>query len=455
VITGAGLVAGATLGVGPAMAHGAYLYVGSNADNSAASDCADSTNTDCTLRQAITDANADSAFDYIYFRSGLSGTITLGSEIAITNPVAIYGNGANVNTVSGDNSYRVFDINMATAGDYVGIRSLTIADGDASAGGGIFDADAVLGISDSRVTGNSATNDGGGIYIRGDDGYGGSYTRIVETTIDGNHAGDQGGGMYGYESVGRLGTSTVSGNTAGGVGGGVSSYNPSFTYSSTISGNSSLYAGGFFTNNGYGAIYNSIVANNSAPGADPDLGHSFYAGFDLIRTPDTAFLATPPYPGHAGPNILGQDPLLGPLQNNGGTTPTLRQANTSPVIDRGLSYDNGDQRGVQRPIDIPDRPNAPGGDGGDMGSVELTAAEAAIPALPPPVHKKKKCKKKKHHRSAESAKKKKCKKKKKKHAASAAASSPWRQVSNQWATRAVRSASAHHSAAHHAFGYRR
>src|SRR5262249_19308959 len=155
------------------------------------------------------------------------------------------------------------------------------------------------------------------------------------------------------------------------------------------------YAGGLADVNANGYLYNSIVANNSAPGADPDLGHAFYAGFDLIRTQDTATLDLPPIPPHAGPNIIGQDPQLGPLQNNGGTTLTLRRLATSPVTDKGLSYGGRDQRGVKRPIDIPGKSNAPGGDGGDMGSVELTQAEATIPPAPaPPPKKKKKCKQK-------------------------------------------------------------
>jgi hypothetical protein len=468
VITGAGLVAGAALGAGPAVAQGAYLYVGTNNDTSAAADCSTATNTDCSLRQAVSLANAGSGFDYIYFRSGLSGTITLGSQITITNPVGINGNGSSVNTVSGDDSYRVLNLAMDYAGDFVGIDGLTIANGHADYGGGINDSNAVLSLTNSRVTGNTAVDRGGGIYMKGAEGYNGYYNRVAYSTVDGNHAGNDGGGLYAYEGAGTIGTSTFSGNTADDIGGGVSSYIPSFTYSSTISGNSAQYAGGFADLNGYGYLYNSIVANNTAPGADPDLGHAFYAGFDLIRTPDTADIVTPPIPPHAGPNILGQDPVLGPLQNNGGNGMlTLKPSNTSPVIDQGLSYDGLDQRFIQRPIEIPDRPNALGGDGGDIGSVELTTAEAAIPAAPPPPpvqKKKKKCKKKKKkHHSAQSAKKKKCKKKKKKRMAGAsaaarqaagAAASPWRQGSFDWAKRAATRSSAPHGEAHHAFRYR-
>jgi hypothetical protein len=72
VITGVGLAAGAALGVAaPALGASQSFFVGTTADTNAAppGDCTSSTNTDCTLRQAITLANANAGqYDYIYFR---------------------------------------------------------------------------------------------------------------------------------------------------------------------------------------------------------------------------------------------------------------------------------------------------------------------------------------------------------------------------------------------------
>jgi CSLREA domain-containing protein len=450
VITGAAITAGGMLGIAqPALADD--FTVNSTADNGDGT-CQDVTAGDCTLRDAIYDSEADAGSSTIHFASSVTGTITLdGDELSISYPTYIYGPGANVLTVSGDDLSRVFDINMVDDEAPVGIYNLGITHGySPGRGGGIYNANANLYLIGDSLTGNNAGSDGGALFNDGADPDSGQFNRVAYSTVSGNSAGGFGGGLYGYESLGTVGTSTISGNHANNVGGGIGSYIPSFVYSSTISGNSSQYAGGFFNGNGYSAIYNSIVANNTAPGQDPDLGHDFYAGFDLIRTRDTATLATPPYAGHAGPNILGQDPLLGPLQNNGGSTNTLRPAFNSPVVDKGLSYLGNDQRGIQRPIDIPGIANAPGGDGGDMGSVELTQAEATAPPAPPPVHKKKKCKKKKkHHRSAQSAKKKKCKKKKKNRsvasAASSAAASPWRAAAAEWARTAPPAARAHHA----------
>src|SRR3954467_2968756 len=79
VITGAGLVAGAALGMASgAQAAGTTYYVGSNGDTTGATDCGDSTNTDCTLRDAVYAANANSGYlDYVVFTSNVSGAVTL------------------------------------------------------------------------------------------------------------------------------------------------------------------------------------------------------------------------------------------------------------------------------------------------------------------------------------------------------------------------------------------
>lgn len=457
LLTGAGLAVTATLGVaGGAQAAGSYYYyVGSTADTSTATDCDVPSNTDCTLRDAINASNNNNGYaDTIYFSSTISGTpiVLTGDLPTIDDPVYIVGNGPGATTISGDESHRIFDINLTTAGDTVGIYGMSLIDGYVDGNGAaIHDTNSTLHVGDSVLTGNAATGKGGAIYEYGD-AYGGYHTQIAYTTVAANHAGNRGGGMFGDISLGTIGTSTISGNSADGIGGGVGSYFPSFMYSDTVAGNSALYAGGVYTGhngNDYGYLYTSIVANNTAPGEDPDLGHDFFTAFDLIRTPDTATLATPP--SITGPNILGVDPQLGGLGNNGGDTPTLKPAASSPVVDQGLSGDADDQRGSPRPIDNPNKPNAAGGDGGDMGSVELTLAEGPQAPTPTPTPtptfnlKKaiKHCKKKFRHKAKQ---RKKCIKKARKKARASASSSPWRKAAHRWA-------SAHHTSSepHHAF----
>jgi hypothetical protein len=77
---------------------------------------------------------------------------------------------------------------------------------------------------------------------------------------------------------------------------------------------------------------------------------------------------------------INTDPMLGPLQDNGGPTFTMALRFGSPAIDKGKSFSlTTDQRGQPRPYDDPNIPNAPGGDGSDIGAYE--ASELRISAV--------------------------------------------------------------------------
>jgi CSLREA domain-containing protein len=85
--------------------------------------------------------------------------------------------------------------------------------------------------------------------------------------------------------------------------------------------------------------------------------------------------------GFAGVNgNIDADPLLGPLQNNGGPTQTRALLFGSPAIDKGTSSGlSTDQRGFHRPVDLPNIPNAIGGHGSDIGAFEF--GSFAAPAV--------------------------------------------------------------------------
>jgi predicted outer membrane repeat protein len=418
VITGAGIAAGAALGVAaPALGAAGAYYVGSNGDGTSATDCATYGNTDCTLRKAILDANANaSQYDYVVFQPTVTGNVALSTgEIPITDAVYIYGNGADVNTITAAANNRIFNVNP-NYGDRVGIFGLTLTGGNAAGNGGaISNVDALLGVFDSVLTGNSAGGVGGAIYEKGD--YeSGAYDVISRSTFSGNHA-DSGGGIYAAASFGYVGNDTFIGNTAESGDGGAIRADVGNLYDNTISGNSATTSGGGVSAISDLLLIGTIFANNTAGTSQPDLnapgGGS--GSFDLVETPGNLVFA---------PNasvITGQDPQLGSLQNNGGTTPTLKPAASSPVVDQSLSYYAYDQRLGDRVIDNPNKPNATGGNGADIGSVELSVAEGpqATPPAPAPVIHKKKCKKKKKHKRSAAVAKKKCKKKKKRSAASA------------------------------------
>src|SRR5262249_23129636 len=86
------------------------------------------------FRQAALDANAAVGADTITFQAGLTGTITLTTgQLTLTDSVTITGPGANVLTVSGNNSGRVFRI---LTGVTAAISGLTVANGLSSTEGG-------------------------------------------------------------------------------------------------------------------------------------------------------------------------------------------------------------------------------------------------------------------------------------------------------------------------------
>jgi hypothetical protein len=66
--------------------------------------------------------------------------------------------------------------------------------------------------------------------------------------------------------------------------------------------------------------------------------------FSLVQNAGTHVTIAP------ATNILGQDPLLGPLQNNGGTTATFLLAPGSPALGHGKNFAGSplDQRGKPR-----------------------------------------------------------------------------------------------------------
>jgi hypothetical protein len=113
-------------------------------------------------------------------------------------------------------------------------------------------------------------------------------------------------------------------------------------------------------------LKSTIVAGNSVQrGHGPDgYGTITTAGHNLFQDGD-GFVLT----GDGTEDIFTPTPMLGPLQDNGGPTPTHALLPGSPAIDHGYAGDQTfDQRGVGLPIDVLEIPNA--GDGSDIGAYE-------------------------------------------------------------------------------------
>ena len=108
------------------------------------------------------------------------------------------------------------------------------------------------------------------------------------------------------------------------------------------------------------------MAGNQADSQDsPDVrGELISSGYNLIQSVN-GFDVT----GDLTGNIIGQDPRLGPLQDNGGPTWTHALLPDSPAIDHGSARGlTADQRGFARPIDVPGTAKA-----GDIGAFEFVS----------------------------------------------------------------------------------
>ena len=237
------------------------------------------------------------------------------------------------------------------------------------AGGGIFTQIGTVNVTNSTITGNSAVN-GGGIFN------GGGTVTITNTSIFGNSSAD-GGAMYIGSGFVRITNSTFSGNSASSTGGGIHIDSGAVTITnSTISSNGAGAGGGFHNTDATVNASSTIIALNIATTGPDIFGAVVSQGFNLIGNESDATITArrSDQIGTAGSPI---DPLLGPLQDNGGPTFTHALLLGSPAIDQGTGNDlTTDQRGVgfPRTFDVRRIRNARGGDGTDVGAFELRRA---------------------------------------------------------------------------------
>ena len=268
-----------------------------------------------SLRQALLDANDGDTID----ATGISGVITLTSgELLVDKSVTINAAGADELAVDGNAASTVFQID---SGKIVTISGLTIRNGQGNFGGGILNGDsATLTIINSTLSGNTGGN-GGGSFNSG-------TLSVINSTVSGNMA-SEGAGIY-NSGAGALTiiNSTFSGNTAGG--GGVSlNLGTLQIANSTLSDNSAAFAGGFL-NLGTLQIENTIL--KAGPSGvniySNGVGGVTSLGYNITSDNGNGFLTGPG-------DQINTDPILGPLQDNGGPTFTHALLPGSPAIDMG------------------------------------------------------------------------------------------------------------------------
>ena len=244
-----------------------------------------------TLRWAIGQANASNQADTIVFSSlfNTPQTIALSGgtlQLTDTAKTTFTGPGASLLTVnaSGGPDGAVFEI---TKGAVAALSGLTITGGFANdAGGGVFNDDGQLTMTNVAVRGNEAGSSDGSPVGGGLATWDGGTTTLSGCTISGNAASSEdsnsGGGIYNgvYDTL-IMTDCTISDNSSDGVGGGLYNAGKATLQGATISGNTAAQGGGGLISTGTLMMVGCAVSANSAGGAG---GLLAYQGGDITLT---------------------------------------------------------------------------------------------------------------------------------------------------------------------------
>ncbi|MGH7644011.1 MAG: choice-of-anchor Q domain-containing protein, partial [Gemmatimonadales bacterium] len=355
----------------------------------------------CTLRAGIGEANALAGDDTVSLPAGTYPAPAGG--LVVSSNLTLDGAGAITTVLEGGAFGAVLEVQVAAE---VTVRRLTVANGR---GLGIRNR-GMLGLGDCTVRGNAP----GGISNSGTltltrtlvtQNFGGlaggllnetgATATVVDSVLSYNF-----GAPYGGVFNNSGGMATVTGSAViGNLGDGVGNAGTLVMTNSTVSGNhvgtsavrctfdqarielanvtiadnataiSSSDAVGIAGPCSSITVRNSLIAGNHDRGAERNCGATLTSqGHNLIRAhPGTPCVIQ----GDTTGNITDRDPLLGPLTDNRGPTPTHALLPGSPAIDAGdpAVCAATDQRGVARPQ----------GDRCDIG-----AYEAGGPPPPPP-----------------------------------------------------------------------
>lgn len=272
----------------------------------------------------------------------------------------------------------------------------------ASGGGGGFGGGGGWGIAGGGSGGFGGGAGGhGAVGSVGAPGFGGGAAQ--EGPTRGGGGAGLGGAVFNMQGTLTVRNSTLAANTAQGgdsngspdpgkgLGGAVFNLSGQFTaVGSTLAGNTA--APNTVISEGT-AVYNLVYDGSTARTAQTTLRNTILGqgtGDDTLVSNRSAYITPSPNLGAAsaavgernlvrsssvadGGTITGTaltgDPLLGPLGDNGGPTPTMAPAQNSPAIDAGAAFGlDRDQRGLTRPSDLPGVANF--GDASDIGAVE-------------------------------------------------------------------------------------
>ena len=353
-----------------------------------------------SLRQALADANDGDTIEF-----AVTGTIGLTSgELLVDKNVTISGPGSENLALDANATYRVIHVAF---GKVVTISDLTITNGYAGSqpdldGAGIYNDHATLSIGNCTINNNFAARNGGGVHNTGaatmtlnscvingnvtgndgggicNDGTGGAaimeiinstvsnnsayhgagicndgrlkgvtLLQITNTTLSNNSAGDDAGAILNIadtKGTASISNCTISGNSAQTYGGGISNAAGLTIANTTFSGNSASFGGSIAIGNPVTVSILDTVLNAGKMGGNiyNDGGTVISLGYNVSSDDGGGYFNGPG-------DQINTNPLLGPLQDNGGPTLTHALLPGSPAIDTGdpnfTPPPNYDQRG--------------------------------------------------------------------------------------------------------------
>lgn len=342
-------------------------------------------------RDATVHISGTTVFDNQATSNGGGMYLALNSVVTVTNSTIISNtagsDGGGIYGVAPNGTLIIIDSTISEnaagrdgGGVYQNAGTLTIEGSDIISntaqdnGGGIRKSYGSMSIRTSLIAHNTAVDWGGGI-IHGTD----STATIDDSTIRDNQvtaAGSYGGGIFNSADM-TLTNATVSGNTSNQYGGGIHSQRTMTLTNVTVSGNTSPNGGGIFhtgtaytmtlrnctvvsnfiSGGGgpggirlYGSVVmgNTIIANNEGANCAMGSGGSLTSlGYNL-ESADTCGL-------NATDDKTDTNPMLGSLQNNGGTTVGIGEAMlTHALLPRSPAINAGDP-GFSPPPDTDQR----------------------------------------------------------------------------------------------------
>ena len=327
-----------------------------------------------------------------------AGMLTITNSSFFGNSAGHSGGSMFVHDTSVTIDNAIFSGNSANdgGGGIAGFGQLTVSNSifsgnNAREGGAIYGWSGSAQVSNSTFAGNTASQAGGGVknfagaltisgssFTGNSGGYGGGIDNwrtltVSDSTFSNNSANSSGGGIRNVEGAANVNRSTFAGNIASGgggvanvvadvppgsgvlhvtnstffdnsgssTGGGIYSEIELSVTNSIFTGNQAPSGGGINSNYGTTTLKNTVIANSPTGG---NCSGTITDGGGNLSYPDTTC------PG------INANPLLGPLQDNGGFTWTTKPGAGSAAIDAGIDaicaappVNNLDQRGVTRP----------------------------------------------------------------------------------------------------------